>query len=427
MNFNIGTLFRPFEQVLAKQRQILVAALLALFATLGVAGTSEAKEAYRLHSGDRIALRIVTWNSIDLNFVAYEALGGEYGVGSDGTVMIPMLGPVEAATMTVSDLAEVISAALQERLGLEESPGTSVAVVSYRPIYILGAVRDPGPYPFTPGLTVQQAIALAGGADPLLGGESSGVERVIRTEGTLRELNVNLIRAKVRAARLQAEMDGGQSIELGDDLRHPDGPEGLAALLESETRLFEGRREALQRSLDALDASRRLLETESVALDGKGAGQDRQMVILRQRTDNFESLVQQGLARAQELGMLQSQIIDLENRQLDTETAGFRARQSLAELDRERIDIEAERKLEIMRQLQETQALIDQLTERRATTARLLSGAQTDLADIDQPKEFTLLPTITREIDAERTTLSVDAGTQLSPADVLELAVQTTE
>src|SRR5690606_27378930 len=43
------------------------------------------------------------------------------------------------------------------------NPRVSIQVTNYRPFYILGEVKEPGSYPYVDGMTVVQAVALAGG------------------------------------------------------------------------------------------------------------------------------------------------------------------------------------------------------------------------------------------------------------------------
>jgi polysaccharide export outer membrane protein len=108
--------------------------------------------AYRLGPGDRV--RIIT--------LADESLTGEFRVGDDGAVELPMLGAVRAAGLTPTALGKSVAAALL-RNGLERDPSVSVEVSAYRPIFVLGEVNKPGEFAYQPGMTVVAAVALAGG------------------------------------------------------------------------------------------------------------------------------------------------------------------------------------------------------------------------------------------------------------------------
>jgi polysaccharide export outer membrane protein len=42
----------------------------------------------------------------------------------------------------------------------------AVEIEAYRPFFILGEVAAPGQYPYTPNMTVETAVAIAGGFGP---------------------------------------------------------------------------------------------------------------------------------------------------------------------------------------------------------------------------------------------------------------------
>jgi protein involved in polysaccharide export with SLBB domain len=107
---------------------------------------------YRLGSGDM--LRITIYGE--------EKLTGEYRVGDDGTVALPLIGAVPASGKTTAELNERIAARFTSA-GLLQKPNVASEVIAYRPFFILGEVQKPGQYPFIPGMTVRQAIATANG------------------------------------------------------------------------------------------------------------------------------------------------------------------------------------------------------------------------------------------------------------------------
>ena len=107
---------------------------------------------YRLAPGDQ--LRIITAGD--------EALSGEFRVGDDGRIALPLLGAVAAATRTPRGLQDDIAAKLRSA-GLLREPSVSVEMVATRPIYVLGEVNRPGQFPFQTGMTVVSAVAAAGG------------------------------------------------------------------------------------------------------------------------------------------------------------------------------------------------------------------------------------------------------------------------
>lgn len=88
-------------------------------------------------------------------------LSKTYKIGPDGNIEIPLVGKIPAAGQTVGALA----AAVQTRLGSQfmQNPSVAGSIVTYRPFYILGEVNKPGQFPYTSGLTLEGAVALAEG------------------------------------------------------------------------------------------------------------------------------------------------------------------------------------------------------------------------------------------------------------------------
>jgi polysaccharide export outer membrane protein len=106
---------------------------------------------YALSAGDK--LRITVYSE--------QALTGEYAINSAGNVAFPLIGDIPAANGPVEKLADAISAKLAR--GYVKDPRVSVEVLNYRPYYILGEVNKPGGFPYSVNLTIEQAVAEAGG------------------------------------------------------------------------------------------------------------------------------------------------------------------------------------------------------------------------------------------------------------------------
>jgi len=122
---------------------------------------------YRLAPGDQ--LRVITAGD--------ETVSGEFRVGDNGRIALPLLGPVPAAAMTPRGLQEDIARRLKAA-ELFRDPSVSVEVLNTRPVYVLGEVSRPGQYPFQPGMTVTGAVAAAGGFTYRAIHDYAGVVRV---------------------------------------------------------------------------------------------------------------------------------------------------------------------------------------------------------------------------------------------------------
>ncbi|WP_336966220.1 polysaccharide biosynthesis/export family protein [Sphingobium aquiterrae] len=113
-----------------------------------------ANEEYRLDTGDKIRLNVFN----------EPTLSGEFAVGSEGTVSLPLVGEVVAKDKTPQKLAAEVQTKLAD--GYLREPKVGIEVATYRPFFILGEVSAPGQYPYANGLTVMNAIATAQGFTP---------------------------------------------------------------------------------------------------------------------------------------------------------------------------------------------------------------------------------------------------------------------
>jgi polysaccharide export outer membrane protein len=109
---------------------------------------------YTLDSGDK--LRVVVFGQ--------EGLTSSYSVDTSGNITMPLIGAVRARGMSAAGLQASVVAKL--RNGYVREPHVAVEVEAYRPFFILGEVTLPGQYPYVPNMTVETAVAIAGGYTP---------------------------------------------------------------------------------------------------------------------------------------------------------------------------------------------------------------------------------------------------------------------
>ena len=138
------------------------ALLLSALAALALSGCSSYRPApaafhqainqpYLLDAGD--SARITVFGQTDLT--------NTYSVDQSGYIAFPLIGAVAARGRTAQDIEADIAAKL--RNGFLRDPDVSVQMDRYRPVFVMGEVGAAGQYSYVPGMTVQKAIAAAGG------------------------------------------------------------------------------------------------------------------------------------------------------------------------------------------------------------------------------------------------------------------------
>jgi polysaccharide biosynthesis/export protein len=143
---------------------------------------------YLLDSGDR--LRVVVYGQ--------DGLTNSYSVDASGNITMPLIGSVKARGHSTAQLSGAIAAKLRQ--GYMREPYVAVEVEAYRPFFILGEVTFPGQYPYVADMTVETAVAIAGGFTP-------------RAERYKVEISRN-----VRGESLRASVPTGTPVKPGDTI-----------------------------------------------------------------------------------------------------------------------------------------------------------------------------------------------------------------
>jgi protein involved in polysaccharide export with SLBB domain len=182
-----------------KAKWFVVLTSVALLAPIISAQTSVSQtETYRLNPGDQV--QILVEDEPDLS--------GEVTIGPDGFIRLRLVGSIQAAGLTVDELAAQIEKALRQYL---REPRVIVNLKQFtllaRRVYVMGAVKAPGAYPLplTGPTTVFDAIMLAGGFSDNADWERV---RVFRRDGQMLTVNLKNLQA--------GDLTGGGIVQPGD-------------------------------------------------------------------------------------------------------------------------------------------------------------------------------------------------------------------
>jgi polysaccharide export outer membrane protein len=134
---------------------------------------------YALGSGD--VIKITVFGQDDLTF--------ETRLSNLGVIHFPFLGDIKLVGKTVNQIETLIDRGL--RGDYLVNPSVSVTVIEYRPFFIDGEVKKPGGYAFQPGLTLDKAVALAGGFTERATKPELTVKRTINAQLTTLQLAPN--------------------------------------------------------------------------------------------------------------------------------------------------------------------------------------------------------------------------------------------
>lgn len=294
-----------------------------------------------LAPGDVLSVRVGAWNIVESRYEEWGGVGGEVTVQIDGTIHLPLAGAVKAAGRSTSAIAAELADEMLVHTGLATPPSVTVSIASRRPIYIGGDVTAPGEFDFRDGLTVRQAIALAGGA---LRPPPEEMQTLLGRQARLEEA---ILRADLRVARLEAELVGAETLDAPAEMDVP----GLAELVEVERKLLSARRKSLEAQELSIDA---LIEV----LGNVRRGLMRQLQLVadeiaraEEEVARREELLERGLARATDTAGAQSQLSSLQLRQVDMNVQLLGVEKDLSEARRTRDALAQNREVTVLQEL----------------------------------------------------------------------------
>ena len=376
-------------------------------------------EDYRLGAMDKLRIRVAEWQTAEGAVRDWSAISGDYTVGAAGEISLPFIGALPASGKTTSELAGEVGLTLQKLFGLPDRPSASVELAEYRPIYLAGEVQTPGEYPFAPQMTVLKAVSLGGGLRRAEGGQRFARDFIMaQGESSVRIAERN--RLLIRRARLQAEIAGQSEIKVPAQLKDV---ADAASLVESETALMVSRDKRLKLQLTALAELKSLLKSEIEALGKKSTTQSRQLTLVMEDKERVDGLAEKGLALSARKLAIEQRVADLQAALLDIDTASLKAKQDVSKASQDETNLRNDFDAQLAQELQNTEAELDTLSLKLATSRDLMTEALLQSADTAHAPGVAASVTyfIVRQSDGKTATIPAQEDTPVQPGDVVKV------
>ncbi len=343
--------------------------LFAVGMTLVPAGPGAAMAAeYLLAPSDVIRLRIRDWPD----------LSGEYALNPDGRISVPVIGEVPASGLAPAQLSQAISEAIQRKSGPGEVPVTAIEIVRFRPFFVLGDVQKPGEHAFRPGLTVLQAVSIAGGYYRPANSAILRTDRDIATAtGDIDAQKLRRWKAMARSARLESGQSGKDAVAPPAELKDKAVNAQIARLIDNEAAIFALERRRAKDELRSLESIKALYQREIVSLQQQTEALKREGEAVQRQLSELRALAGRGLALTPNIITLERTLAQNQNEQLSMATAIVRARQNIEIAEQRARDQGVERRRQQAEELQQTGADIADAEVRIAMAEALVDEALT--------------------------------------------------
>jgi len=399
-------------RVLAKASTVVVVVLAFGLHIHMAAAAGPALADYRITAGD----------VLEFDFLDDQELPRQVTVGGSGHVQIPLLGAIAVAGATIGEAHGIVRDAFIARQLLVD-PDFSLAIVSYRPVFVLGDVKTPGSYTFQSQLTVEQAIGLAGG---LLAVQSSAEDRIflrVRLEGDIRTLESEIAREATWMARLAAQLDGRKSVDTTDMPKEAEPflkKDLVDHFVAIENRILEAELTAYKSQASILSSNISETTKQLALFDQLRDNQEQAVRFTQEELERVLKLRKTGLNTAADVAAIQRQLNNDEGRLLQILADAAGAQRQIAALKQQLAALEDNRIKDALIQLQERQSLLVQHYARyRSYEEQLALVANWATAEADSNLKSVISYTIRQRAGESSGDQAATAATALLPGDVV--------
>ncbi|WP_291990593.1 polysaccharide biosynthesis/export family protein, partial [Luteitalea sp.] len=398
---------------------------LSLIGLTWLCAPAVARADYRLQIGDVVEIWVA----------GVPELQRRVAIKVDGHISFPLLGNLAVAGLSPSQLQAAVQAALATKVFQHRMPdgrditiplamdAVTASVVEYRPIYVDGDVSKAGEFPYRPLMTVRQALALAGGLDPLRVRLNNPYFESADLRADHAASWVEFAKEQARVARIKVELGHAQSLDARALMQAPVPQSILTEIVQVETeqltvRLSDHERQKafLRRAIQQGDEQIRVL-TEQQQKEEQGTRADAEELQKVLELYGKGSLPSPRVTDARRAVLLSA------TRKLQTASQLMQVTQQQEELVRQMEKLDDLRKIDLLKELQDTLvrvAVLGAKLQGIGEKLRYTSVRSQRLRGSDLKSEIVVV-----RKNAERPQrVSVDEDYVLEPGDVVEVTLR---
>lgn len=381
--------------------------------------TQVAPAAYRISVGDVLSFDIL--DDVDLPV--------SLTIGTDGAAGFPLIGAFKIEGRTIPEAIDALRGEYLSRQ-LLTAPKLSLSIVTVRPVLILGEVRTPGSFAYYPGLTVEQAVGLAGGPQTAMSNPADRIIARAKLRGMIEETDVEIVREAVYTARLYAQLRGSDKVDLKDipqDVKKYVDDASVGPVVAIEEKILKTDLLSTKNQLEILKQSIMQTEASLTILDKLKAQQEEVVALNEQAEARTLALRKRELNTESELSRVKMATSGERSRLWELISEIGRSKREFASLQLQLETLKANREKEILTLLQEREATLKKLETQRETTEEqmlLMAAAENDASKQEQVSYLYKIDRETGRGEAKsRQSIEATRGTAVLPGDVIFVSI----
>ena len=284
-------------------------------------------QTYRLVPGDQIEVALIGSDTVV-----------NARVDLDGQIRLPHIGSVVVEGRSLDEAEKSIEDLIQ-KVGEYVDSRAFVSIVDYAPIVVSGDVGAPGRYEYLPRMTVATALGIAGGAQSLSLSQFEIDRARAEVDGQLAIINTELTGTVVQIARLEAELDDNDNVQVSNDLlnRLPArNTARLEAFLVSERDILANNLARKAELLAHWDQELTTLAQQRDVLEQRLEVQTRLASVLSAEQEKAQSLHERGLITATQMANSEQRDAVAKDRLLELEALQVTIERGISDTRRQR-------------------------------------------------------------------------------------------
>ncbi|GJD80639.1 hypothetical protein NBEOAGPD_3881 [Methylobacterium gregans] len=418
----------PLGSPSRRPRARLPASCLGLAVLLHAAlGSGAAAAEYLLQPGD----------TLEFSVAGVPDLKQKLTVDLDGAVAVPLIGQVRAAGQTVGAVRERVRDLLPHRSltirgqdGRESLTAISgeeitLSVAEYRPVYVSGDVAKPGEQPFRAGLSVRQAVSLAGGYDLQRFRMESPILQTADLRGEYENLWADFARAQAVSARLRAELEGRSAIDKAALTEVPLPAPVRDRILRNEQDLLNARNADVTKERAHLRQTLKLTEDRIRTMSDQQVKEEEGAQLDASEIERIADLNKRGIVPI-------TRALETRRLSLLSSTRALQIGVQVEQTKKERQDatraidrMEDQRRGDLLRDLQDSDVKLAQTRAKLQATGEKLLYTGVVRSQLVRGTGGAPQITVIRRADPARTQrIAADEDTDLRPGDTVEVALR---
>lgn len=404
----------------------LLAFGLAVFASQANAAATQARTEYVVSVGD----------VLDVQVAGVPELHSRAPIQIDGSISLPLVGMLQVAGLTLPQIQAKVGASLASKQFRRTAPDghqniividadeVTTSIAEYRPIYINGDVSKPGEYPYRPGTTARQLIAVAGGYDVMHMRMNNPYLESVDLRSQYASLWTEFAKGQANMWRIKNEL--GESSQTSPTVLKdvPVAPSTLSDIVNAETEYlktqqndFQNQKEFLQHGIKDAVAQVGVL-TDQQKQDEAGYKAD--VADLQKVNDLFS----RGRLISPRVEDARRAVLVSATRKLQTTAQLLQVKGQQEDLTRKLQQLSDQRKLDLLRELQDTSVKLSETRQKLQGVAVKLQYTAMVRSQLRQGAHHTPKITIIRKGEKGQQRIVASGDTELQPGDTVEVTLR---